>query len=370
MKFLHIADCHVGCRQYGMKEREHDFYRALASAADAAVDNGCDAIVVAGDLFDAVKPPAEAVCVVKDIVNALKEKNVRVLGIEGNHDMTGNSYWLRVCGIEPLDRKVVEVNGVKFAGFNFQRSDDLIQSLSDFSEPSTDEDNSCDVIVLHAGLVELGDSFTGDLSVNSILPYLKKLGVKYVALGHIHTYMEPIYDGIHFVQPGSTELKDVSEQLNKQAMLVEVSNGEVMQQPVPLKTRPVEVITVKNEDELHELLESGDTRRAFDGHLVVLYVANSVKDGVKRIEDMLSRHEVLFRVSVFDDGNGAQTPEYDRAKAIPTLAAAVDAFFDKGSEQHRLTSAILETPANVRKIVEDYMNNKPGNNPNQKEAEK
>jgi DNA repair exonuclease SbcCD nuclease subunit len=358
MRFLHIADCHVGCRQYGMKERELDFYRALASAADAAVDNKCDAMVVAGDLFDAVKPPAEAVCVVKDVVNALKDKGVRVLGIEGNHDLTGDSYWLRVCGIEPLDRRVVNVGGVRFSGFNYQRSDSLIQSLADFSEPSTDENNGCDVLVLHTGLVEMGDSFTGDLSVNSIMPYLKKLGVKYVALGHIHTYMEPVYDGIHFVQPGSTELKDVSEQLNKRAMLVEISDGVVTQQPVPLKTRPVEVITVKNEDELHELLESGDTRKAFDGHLVVLYVANSIKDGVKRIEEMFSRHEVLFRISVFDDGNGAAAPEYDRTKAIPTLAAAVDEFFEKGTEQHLLTSAILETPANVRQIVENYMNNK------------
>lgn len=359
MRFLHIADCHVGCRQYGMRERERDFYRAFASAADAAVDNGCGAMVVAGDLFDAVKPPAEAVCVVKDVVNALKERGVRTLGIEGNHDLTGNSYWLRVCGIEPLDRRVVEVNGVRFAGFDYQRSDDLVQSLSDFSDPSTDEDNGCDVLVLHAGFVELGDSFTGDLSVNSVLPYLKRLGVRYVALGHIHTYMEPVYDGVHFVQPGSTELKDVSEQLGKRAMLVEISGKEVTQQPVPLKTRPVEVITVRNEDELHELLESGETRRAFDGHLAVVYVASSVKDGVKRIEEMMSRHEVLHRVSVFDDGNGSgPSQEYDRSKAVPTLSAAVDAFFERGSEQHMLTSAILETPANLRKIVEDYVNGK------------
>ena len=28
MRIMHVADLHLGCRQYGFAEREEDFYRA------------------------------------------------------------------------------------------------------------------------------------------------------------------------------------------------------------------------------------------------------------------------------------------------------------------------------------------------------
>lgn len=355
MRFLHIADCHVGCRQYGMRAREEDFYKAFASAADIAVREKCDAVVVAGDLFDAVKPPAEAVCVVKEVVSELAKSGIDVFGIEGNHDLTGNDYWLRVCGIVPLDGRQREAGGVSLYGLNYRRSDELVAALKDMSE-DLGEAEGPDVLVLHAGFVEMGDSFTGDLSVHAVLPYLKAMGVKYVALGHIHTPMEPVYDGIHFAQPGSTEVKDVQETLQKFAMLVEIKDGIVTQERLPVPTRPIDVVTVKDEDGLHGLLEGEETRGAFDGHLVVAYVANSIRDGVRRIEEAFDRHEVMYRISVYDDGNGTKAPEYDRKEAIPTLAAAVEAFFERDDERGRLVTEILETPANLRQIVERYLN--------------
>lgn len=52
MSFAHIADTHLGHRQYGLKQREEDMAASLRAAIVEMVDRrSADAIVLAGDLF-------------------------------------------------------------------------------------------------------------------------------------------------------------------------------------------------------------------------------------------------------------------------------------------------------------------------------
>lgn len=356
-RFLHIADCHLGCRQYGMRQREEDFYAAFADAADKAVANKVDAVVIAGDLFDSVKPSAEAVYIVKKIVSGLKDSGIAVLGVEGNHDLTGDGYWLEVCGIRPLTESMgtmceAMVGGTVFAGLPYMHPEQLVEALN----RSADAGFRADVVVLHAGFAELGDSYSGELSVQAVLPALKRMGARYVALGHIHVPLEPVFDGVHFVQPGSTEVKDIAESPDKHAVLAEVG-ASVSHSVVPLSTRPVEVVNVASEDDLHRLVEDADS---LSGRLVVADVSSAVPDGAKRIEEALSRKGAMFRIRQYDDsvGRSVAGPEYDRDGAIPTLSEAISEFFEEGSDQHRLVSQILSMPGNLRKIAEDYINQK------------
>ena len=55
IKLLHTADWHFGYRQYGLVQRELDFTRQ-AEGSQLAIDERCDAVLISGDLFDAVKP--------------------------------------------------------------------------------------------------------------------------------------------------------------------------------------------------------------------------------------------------------------------------------------------------------------------------
>lgn len=357
-RIMHIADCHLGCRQYGMRRREEDFYAAFADAADKAIEEKVDAVVIAGDLFDSVKPTAEAVYIVSKVVKGLDNAGIRVFGIEGNHDFTGDGYWLEVCGITPLSNVEDSLNDfklcdIRIAGIPYMRPDNLVQTINAAADAGTE----VDVLVLHTGFVEMGDSYSGELSVNSVLPALKKMGVRYVALGHIHIPMEPVFGGIHFAQPGSIELKDVSEPFAKQALIVEIDgeSGNVTQRPVPIASRPVDVFTVSNDEELHNLLEMA-AKKMLWRHFVIANVANTIPDGARRIEEGLAAADAVFRICVFDATTGVSgTTEYEREKAMPTLAAAVDAFFDEDDERHRLVTEILRTPANLRVIVENFM---------------
>ena len=91
MKIAHLADLHLGFRQFtrqagdGSNQREADVGAAFARAVDAIVACKPDVIVIAGDLFHAPRPPNSA------LVHALRQcarltAVAPVIAVAGNHD--------------------------------------------------------------------------------------------------------------------------------------------------------------------------------------------------------------------------------------------------------------------------------------------
>lgn len=86
MRILHTADWHLGKTLEGrsrLKEQE-DFLDELARIVK---DENIDAVVMAGDAFDTVNPPALAEQLFYESLSALSDKGTRpVVVIAGNHD--------------------------------------------------------------------------------------------------------------------------------------------------------------------------------------------------------------------------------------------------------------------------------------------
>ena len=67
MKIAHLADVHLGFRQYhrltpqGINQREADVARAFGQAIDGVVEAEPDAVLIAGDLFNSVRPTNPAI---------------------------------------------------------------------------------------------------------------------------------------------------------------------------------------------------------------------------------------------------------------------------------------------------------------------
>ena len=67
MKVAHLADPHLGARQYhrqtsaGINQREADVARAFRLAVDGVIAVRPDLVVVAGDLFHSVRPTNAAI---------------------------------------------------------------------------------------------------------------------------------------------------------------------------------------------------------------------------------------------------------------------------------------------------------------------
>src|SRR5688572_279079 len=126
MKFLHIADVHLGCTRYQLAESPRDFFDAWMDvlnryaigtrtpssamsaeheqsfAASGVADEGVrvpvDFVIVCGDFFHKKVVPPETMNYAVEGLSLLKDHGIPVVMIEGNHDQHYNdsSYsWLR-----------------------------------------------------------------------------------------------------------------------------------------------------------------------------------------------------------------------------------------------------------------------------------
>ncbi|MFA5879820.1 MAG: exonuclease SbcCD subunit D [Candidatus Margulisiibacteriota bacterium] len=108
MKILHTSDWHLGKRleQFSRLEEQKE---VLAEICEIADQEQVDAIVIAGDLFDAFNPPIEAIELLYKTLKKLANNGKRaVIAIAGNHDSPD-----RIEAPEPLAREC----GIIFCGY-------------------------------------------------------------------------------------------------------------------------------------------------------------------------------------------------------------------------------------------------------------
>jgi len=135
LRLLHLADLHLGFRQYqrltpgGINQREADVARTFETAIDRAIESAPEVIVIAGDVFHSVRPSNPAILHSFIQFNRLATSlpGTPILMIAGNHDtprsaetgsilrlfsqlgisvVEGNSNWIRV---DELDLAVLAV---------------------------------------------------------------------------------------------------------------------------------------------------------------------------------------------------------------------------------------------------------------------
>lgn len=94
MRIAHLADVHLGFRQYhrqtpqGINQREADVAQAFRRAVDDVVAQRPDVVLVAGDLFHSVRPTNPAILHAFNQLRRLREglPQAPVVIIGGNHD--------------------------------------------------------------------------------------------------------------------------------------------------------------------------------------------------------------------------------------------------------------------------------------------
>ncbi|MEE8250251.1 MAG: exonuclease SbcCD subunit D [Gemmatimonadales bacterium] len=94
MRIAHVADLHLGYRQYhrqtadGSNQREADVALAFRRVIAEVIDQAPDVVIVAGDVFHSVRPTNSAILEAFRQFSLLAETlaNVPVIVIAGNHD--------------------------------------------------------------------------------------------------------------------------------------------------------------------------------------------------------------------------------------------------------------------------------------------
>ncbi|WP_461462015.1 metallophosphoesterase family protein [Methanobrevibacter sp.] len=234
MRFAHLSDTHLGYRQYGLIDREKDFYNGFERIIDKIIDMDLDFVIHSGDLFENSRPSTDALIVVQKEINKLTDAGIPFYAIAGNHDLSRR--------VNPIPPQVLfRDNGIKLISpiKPYFKQDDYfiggvpympqnrnlafkekLETLSKKAKGSTNK-----ILVLHQGIDKYIPQYEleiGDIPTN----------FNYYAMGHLHNYINDSYGEGRLVYPGSTEIWK-SNELNdyknngKGFVLVEMDDGNV-----------------------------------------------------------------------------------------------------------------------------------------------
>lgn len=355
-KIAIVSDVHLGTRQYGLKERYEDFLAAFQNVGQSVVARRPDAVVIGGDLFDAPRPDAKSVAVAQQVVGDLKKAHIEVLGIDGNHDLA-NGEWLNVIGVYPLETGIVEERfGIKIVGVHYRSGRDFIEAIQQMIDAGV----KADILVAHFALAEMNGGGTADTGVQELCPMLEKLGVKCVLMGHVHIPDVRKWNGILFVNPGSTEMKSSNEPEEKFYFIVDTDTWEAEQ--VHIDTRRVVHLEIEKETHLvdaMQILAAENSQKLAQPYRTFFQIIadDSVEDVFKRLSQVVHDTGAMVRIVMRSSKSRDLAPVVDRKEGVATLASAIEARFPKDSQEARLTSNLLHSPepASIHLVVEKFM---------------
>lgn len=107
MKLAHLADVHLGFRQYdrlspaGANQRELDVALAFRRAIDGVIAEGVDLVLIAGDFFHQVRPTNAAIIAAYRELARLRQSlpKAAVVLISGDHDTPRSSETVPIVGL-------------------------------------------------------------------------------------------------------------------------------------------------------------------------------------------------------------------------------------------------------------------------------
>lgn len=230
-RFLHVADCHLGYRQYNNTERYNDFARAFRSIIRTAIAEAVDFVVLAGDLFDKRTIDAFTLNQATVILEQLKAANIPCIAVEGNHEkpyLQDHIGWVRFLAerellilldpfrggkmvVAPYEKRTgayidirpgLRVYGLGYSGSGTPKA---VEVYAETLRGIPRDQIEYTIFIAHAGVEGVVDD-KGGLSHRqwSVLrPY-----VDYLALGHIH---KPYHFDDWIYNPGSPETCSMTE---------------------------------------------------------------------------------------------------------------------------------------------------------------
>ena len=313
MRILHVSDTHLGKRQYDKDFREEDIYDTFRQIIDIAIKERVDAVIHTGDFFDKNEPPNKAILVALKELKRLKEKEIPLIAIAGDHDSPkrGSSIFpQRILEEEGLlilldhQNNYYKLNDVEIFGISHVplTGVKVLKEKLEKMKPSSRKS----ILMLHQG-------------VNPLLPYqysyqlevsdLPK-GFGIITLGHFHDRIKHVLNGGTLVEvAGSPDIISVAElegyQKNKKGVtVIDYSTSEPSIHYINTDIRPQLEVTI-NTNNLEKEVESliirltsliNDTRKKPILHIILEGTPRKKNEIVNRLRD-LSKVSEYYRIA-------------------------------------------------------------------------
>ncbi|AZI42949.1 exonuclease SbcCD subunit D [Deinococcus psychrotolerans] len=309
MRVLHTADFHAGRTLRGY-DRTPEIRDALNEIVGLARSEKVDAVLVAGDLFDTVNPPADAEAAIFAFFLALRDAGIPSIVIAGNHDsasrLSGLSGLLGWVGVQVVAQpshdprqmirtvetrsgeklvvgalpylserrlvKAADVMGAEVGLWRQKYREGMKFFLGQLAAGF--EAGAVNMLMLHAtldGAVASGSDrgMQFDLTnAYTVSPLQLPAAAQYVALGHVHKPQELGASPLACYSGSIIQLDFGEGGEKKQVNLVEVEAGR------PAKVHPIPLVSGKELRTIRADLETLDARlsavKGFDGLLKVV----------------------------------------------------------------------------------------------------
>lgn len=234
MKFLHIADVHLGCTRYQLAESPRDFFDAWIDVLKRyAIGEEVDFVIMCGDFFHKRSVPPETMNYAVEGLTVMREAGIPIVSIEGNHDQkhTDSEFsWLRSLSswglvkllepavaegrmtYEPWDERkrkggYIDIGRARIFGSDwYGASGNRAIPMLTHAIKQTRRDGAFHILMLHTDVEGHQMHPIPALSLEALSEL--KTAVEYVGLGHTHKHYE--IDNWAF-NPGSIEITNINE---------------------------------------------------------------------------------------------------------------------------------------------------------------
>ncbi|NPA86082.1 MAG: DNA repair exonuclease [bacterium] len=258
VRFLHVADTHIGCKtpaEFG-SARELDFLRAFAQCVELAIKENVDVVLHSGDLFHGSSVSPQLLVATIELLKKLKKEGIPFIAIKGNHDIRGIRKVsafdiLRAAELlqEPGLRDPVKLEsaGLAVYGISEQRLQGkelkeyyskVLQGLKSFQ---LDDGAELRVLLTHTvpKIYAAKELYQDPRYLPADIYPVENFD--YIALGHYHIAKKPkrIKRAV-LALPGSTEYTEISKKelsREKYVFLVAAKNGNITVRKKKIKTR-------------------------------------------------------------------------------------------------------------------------------------
>lgn len=242
MRFLHCADIHLDSPLRGLERYEGApvgevrgaTRRAFENLVQAALREGVDFVVIAGDLYDGDWPDFNTGLFFAKGMAQLGESGISVFVLRGNHDAAS-----KLTRSLPLPRNVQLFPDKSPKTFVDDKLGLAVHGQS-FATAAVVEDLAAGYPAALRGYFNLGvlhTSLTGRAGHDNYAPtteqVLRAKGYDYWALGHVHA-REIVSRDPWVVYPGNIQGRHIREQGQKGCELVSVEDDSITTEPFAL----------------------------------------------------------------------------------------------------------------------------------------
>ncbi|MHA1269154.1 MAG: metallophosphoesterase family protein [Candidatus Helarchaeota archaeon] len=378
IKWCHLADIHLGYKQYNLNDRYEDFIDAFNNCIELIIEKEPDFVLLPGDLFEHYNPKPGTIrkCIV--ILKKLKEQNIPIYVIRGNHDVStsklkrygGNILELLqdLSLITYIDDSVVimkkdgqEIAIIAGMGYYGKQSSKKLEQFLKNNDKLLNRNDIPKILMLHAFIDDMIKEGGEDLHTYN----LNLLDFNYIALGHYHLQWPSNYKDPKnkIFCSGATEHRNALEwrQPERGFYYVECikdnDSYKILPEYISFKVRPKKriILTLENVSadtvvkKISETIKENDVKDS----LLHIFVKASLKSGeisLININELKNLAKNVLRIDISTDFTDTSVIITEQVEIRDTIAEILKKEFNVPDQDISQMVSLIE---NILKNAQD-----------------